>query len=178
MFFFKDDKVSSLVKEYEQATQLPYNFMANTQVKVIRDLCEIGTKDAIAQIARLMAEGNNHEYMDFAFPDTLAHYMKRTKSQAYFIHALVMGVLHGQNETIQKACIRKLVDARCTPAYKALVDYRNQLLSGQVHQPTYWQPVFAAVTDAVTALTPYVEESKRVPLELLKLNQPIRLSQL
>lgn len=171
MAIFSGNKIQRLVQEYESAANLEYNFMANKQVAVVRSLCEIGSKDAIDQVARFMVEGKNHEYMDFAIPDTLALHLKNSKSQIYVVNALMIGMLHGQNEILQKTCLRKLVEVKYTPIYKMLIEYRNFLLSNHRERPLYWRSILTSVTDAATTLNPYVDESMRISSTLLMSSQ-------
>lgn len=170
MGLFKEGKVSSLVREYEEAAKLRSNLMANKQVKVIRSLCEIGTKEAFSQVEKLMVEGDNHEYMDFAFPDILMEYMEISKFQIYSIQALITGALRGRSEALQKACLRKLVDIQYAPIYQTLVEYRNHLLADVANQPA---SIIDSVIEALVELNSCVDAKNRISPNILRLNQPI-----
>lgn len=173
MGLLSQSKLQELAQDYEAAASLNYNQMANQQVKVVQAFCEIGSKEAIAQIAQFMVEGNNHEHMDFALPDTLAKYLSQPHIQEHIYNALIIGMLQGQNQTVRSRCIHKLVEARYTPVYRTLLDYRNFLLFDVEHRPQYWSSIFSSIADAVAALNPYVNESIRIPVQRLWLNEPI-----
>lgn len=172
MGLFKENKISSLVRDYEEAAKLRSNLMANKQVKIIRCLCEIGTKEAFYQVERLMIEGENHEYMDFAFPDILMEYIKTSKSEVYLIQALITGTLRGKGETLQKACLRKLIDVQYLPVYQTLIEYRNQLISDKANQSP---SMIESVIEALIELSSCIDEQSRISPNTLRLNQPINL---
>jgi hypothetical protein len=171
-----EQSLSQLVQDYQAAAHLDETTMARTQIAIVQSLKAMGAVDAVAQLGELMVHAPNHEYMDFALPDALADLLSEQELQSAAIAALVQGLLHGQNETLQTACIRKLLQAGYLGLYPILVDYRNFLLMEQAHRPSYWASLLSTVSDAITNLHPYVDPAHQINLQEFWLSHPIKNS--
>ncbi|NET38805.1 MAG: hypothetical protein F6K19_43630 [Cyanothece sp. SIO1E1] len=170
-----EQSLSQLVQDYQAAKQLDETTMVQSQIAIVQSLKALGTPAAIAQLGELMINGVNHEYMDFALPGALADLLPQPEQQSAAISALVQGILHGQSETLQTVCIRKLLQAGYFALYPILIDYRNFLLLDQAHRPPYWASLLSTVSDAITNLHPYIDPAHQADVQHLWLNQPITL---
>ncbi|TVQ07625.1 MAG: hypothetical protein EA368_13840 [Leptolyngbya sp. DLM2.Bin27] len=168
-----EKSLTQLVHLYTQAAQLADTSAVKTQIHVVQMLKSIGTPATIEQLGRLMVNAPNHEYMDFALPDALAELLPQSELQPIVVAALVQGVLHGQNETLQTTCIRKLLQVGYFPLYPILIDYRNFLLLDLAHRPSYWASLLSTITDAITTLHPYINLAHQIDMKKLWLNQSI-----
>jgi hypothetical protein len=173
MFFSSNKQIQEIVCQYKAAKVLNYNQMANTQVDLIEKLCRIGTKDAFDAVGQIMTLSSSHEYLNFAIPNILAKYLYKGSFKKYAVETLINGMKNGHNEIIRSACIQKLAEARCTSVYRTLLDYRNFLVFDEDNRPSYWSSLLSSVVGAVATLNPYVEESSRIPTQLLRRKQLI-----
>lgn len=164
------------MQDYEAAAHLNDSDMIQAQMKVVQILKAIGNSDAIAQIGQLMMSNHSNEYMHFALPDALAELLQKPQLQSSAIDILVQGVLHGKSETLQTACIRKLLQVEYTPLYSILVSYHDFLILDKTRRPSYWRTLISIVNDAITSLHPYIEPSLRINIRQLQVNQPIQRS--
>jgi len=175
MLFSSKKIVQELVCQYQAAKNFDYNEMATIQVSLIEKLCSNASKEAFEAVGQIMTSSYNHEYLDFAIPEILAKYIRENNvwECESALAALITGMKEGHNETIRDACIQKLAESQHVDVYHALLEYRNFLLLDKANRPKYWSFLFRSVIAAATALTPYVEESLRVPTQLLRQNRPI-----
>ena len=142
------NEVNELEARYATASQVGYNRMAKLQVDLVQRLCEVDSQESITLIGKLMENGNNHDYMNFALPNLLEAHWPYSKHKEIVGEVFIHGMKYGQNEDLQSGCIHKLLKASYKDAYNAIAEYQSLLRFNNEERPEYWQSLLSLVNYA------------------------------